>query len=512
VESVNDLEGKSMSAAIVTQTPADSQESADRKRWFGLAVIVAAQFMVVLDVAIVNVALPSIKTDLGFSESSLQWVITAYSIFFGGVLLLGGRLADLLGRRRLFVAGLALFTVSSLLDGLAWSEGSLIAFRSLQGLGAAMLSPAALSILTTTFREGRERNLALGIWGAVSGSGAAAGVLLGGLLTSSLSWAWIFFINVPVGILVLAVTPWLLRESRADLAHRTFDFAGAASITGGLMVLVYAMTRATQHGWLTAETIGLLAASAALVVAFVVIELRSKAPLLPMRIFRLRTLTASNVTGVLMGGAIFSQFFLLTLYMQQVLHYSALKTGVAYIALTLVVISFSAVSQALVTRLGIRRVLPAGLLISAAALVLYARLPVDGSYFSDLFPAFLLSGIGLALAFVPISIGGLTSVRQADAGVASGLINTSQQIGGAIGVAAVTTIATTFTTRYVDAHAGATPLGGAALTHGFEIAFYVLAAVAVFGAIVAALLVESKPAAPEVELVDGELVPAELAA
>src|SRR6266700_6018477 len=261
----------------------------NRKRWFALALIVVAQFMVVLDVAIVNVALPSIKTDLHFSQESLQWVITAYSILFGGVLLLGGRLADVLGRRRLFVAGLALFTVSSLLDGLAWSESSLIAFRILQGLGAALLSPAALSILTTTFKEGRERNLALGIWGAASGSGGAAGVLLGGALTSALSWSWIFFINVPVGALVIAVTPWLLKESRANLGHRHFDFAGAASITGGLMLLVYAMTRATQHGWGTAETIGLLTASALLVVAFVVIELRSKAPLLPMRIFRLRT-------------------------------------------------------------------------------------------------------------------------------------------------------------------------------------------------------------------------------
>ena len=332
-----------------------------RKRWFALAVIVAAQFMVVLDVAIVNVALPSIKTDLHFSQESLQWVITAYSILFGGVLLLGGRLADLLGRRRLFVAGLALFTVSSLLDGLAWSEGSLIAFRSLQGLGAAMLSPAALSILTTTFKEGRERNIALGIWGAASGSGGAAGVLLGGALTSAFSWSWIFFINVPAGLIVLALVPFVLRESRADLDHRHFDTAGAASITGGLMLLVYAMTRAAQHGWITAETIGLLAASAALVVAFVVIELRSKAPLLPMRIFRLRTLTASNVSGLLLAAAVFSQFFLLTLYMQQVLHYSALKTGVAYIALTLSIIAFSGIAQALTTRIGIRPVLTAGL-------------------------------------------------------------------------------------------------------------------------------------------------------
>src|SRR2546423_239058 len=332
-----------MSSEIVSNAVDEGQ---DRRRWAALAVIVAAQFMVVLDVAIVNVALPSIKTDLHFSQESLQWVITAYSILFGGVLLLGGRLADVLGRRRLFVAGLLLFTVSSLLDGLAWSETSLIAFRVLQGLGAALLSPAALSILTTTFREGRERNLALGIWGAASGSGGAAGVLLGGALTSALSWSWIFFINVPVGALVVGLSPWLLRESRADLRHRHFDVAGAATITGGLMLLVYAMTRAAQHGWGTVQTIGLLAASVALIAGFFVVELRSKAPLLPLRIFRLRTLTGSNVSGLLMGSAIFSQFFLLTLYMQEVLHYSAIKTGVAYIGLTLSIIVFSAASTA----------------------------------------------------------------------------------------------------------------------------------------------------------------------
>jgi EmrB/QacA subfamily drug resistance transporter len=470
--------------------------------------------MVVLDVAIVNVALPSIKTDLHFSQESLQWVITAYSIFFGGVLLLGGRLADLLGRRRLFMAGLLLFTISSLLDGLAWSEGSLIAFRSLQGLGAALLSPAALSILTTTFEEGRERNLALGIWGAASGSGGAAGVLLGGALTSALSWSWIFFINVPVGALVIAVSPWLLRESRADLRHRHFDFAGAASITAGLMVLVYAMTRATQHGWVTAETIGLLAGSAVLVAGFFLIELRSKAPLLPLRIFRLRTLSGSNLSGLLMGGAIFSQFFLLTLYMQQVLHYSALKTGVAYIGLTLTIIAFSAVAQAVVTRIGVRRVLPAGLALSTVALVLFARLPVHGDYFADLFPAFIISGLGLALAFVPMSIGALTGVREADAGIASGLINTNQQIGGAIGVAAATTIATTFTNHYVDAHVGTTAFSGAALTHGFEIAFYALAAIAALGALLAALMLESKPpqAESELEVTDQAVLELEAAA
>jgi EmrB/QacA subfamily drug resistance transporter len=479
-----------MSSEIAT---GDAVQATDRRRWLALAVLALAQFMVVLDVAIVNVALPSIKTDLHFSQESLQWVITAYSIFFGGMLLLGGRLADLLGRRRMFMAGLLLFTVSSLLDGLAWSEASLITFRALQGLGAALLSPAALSILTTTFAEGRERNRALGIWGAVAGSGAAAGVLLGGVLTSSFSWPWIFYVNVPVGAVVLAASPWLLRESRADLRNRSFDVAGATAITAGLMLLVYALTRATQHGWATPATITLLVCSGLLIASFFVIEARSKAPLLPLRILRLRTLAASNVSGLLVGATLFSQFFLLTLYMQQVLHYSALKTGVAYIALTLTTIGCSAVAQALVTKLGVRSVLPAGLALSTVALVLYARLPVDGHYFTDLFPAFIISGLALAFAFIPMQIGALTGVRQSDAGVASGLINTSQQIGGAIGVAVATTIATTFTNRYVDAHVGVSALSGAALTHGFKIAFYVLAAIAAAAALIAALMLEPQP-------------------
>jgi EmrB/QacA subfamily drug resistance transporter len=486
--------------ALDTAAPGDTGNATSTRRWWVLAVLVAAQFMVVLDVAIVNVALPSIKTDLHFSQESLQWVITAYAIFFGGVLLLGGRLADLLGRRRLFMIGLTIFTVSSLLDGLSWSAPSLIVFRSLQGLGAALLSPAALSILTTTFSEGRDRNVALGIWGAASGSGGAAGVLLGGALTSALNWSWIFYVNVPAGAIVLAASPWLLRESRAGLAHRHFDLAGAGTITAGLMVLVYAMTRATQHGWATPATAGLLAASVALIAWFVVIEMRSTAPLLPMRIFKLRTLSGSNVSGLLLGAAVFSQFFLLTLYMQQVLHYSAIKTGVAYIALTLTIIGFSAVSQSLVTRIGIRRVLPTGLALSAAALVLYARLPADGHYWPNLLPGFLLSGVGLALAFVPMSIGGLTGVSQADAGVASGLINTVQQVGGAIGVALATTLATTFTSHYVTAHPGSTTTDAAALTHGFGIAFYALAGLALLGAVLAALLIE--PATREEELAD----------
>jgi EmrB/QacA subfamily drug resistance transporter len=466
------------------------------KRWSALALIVTAQFMVILDVAIVNVALPSIKTDLDFSSTNLQWVISAYAILFGGALLLGGRLADLLGRRRLFMSGLALFAVSSLLCGLAWSEGSLITFRALQGLGGALLAPAALSLLMTTFAEGRERNLALGIYGAASGSGAAAGVLLGGVLTSYLGWSWIFFINVPVGALAIAAAPLLLRESRIDAAHRHFDFAGAASITAGLMLLVYALTRATSDGWGSATTLGLLAGAAALVSAFVVIELRSRFPLLPLRIFRLRTLSAANVTMAIVGAAAFSEFFILTLYSQEVLHYSAVQSGAAFLAFALTVVVASNAAQLAVGRLGVRATLTAGLLASAASVLVLTRVPVDGHYFWDLFPAYVLGGAGMGFSFVPVTIASLTGVERSDAGVASGLINTSRQIGGAVGVAAISSIAASATSSYAVAH-GTTALDLAALDHGYQVALYVLTGLLLAGALVAATLIRPEAARTE---------------
>jgi EmrB/QacA subfamily drug resistance transporter len=468
--------------------------NSERRRWLVLAVTVAAQFMVIVDVAVVNVALPAIKHDLHFSQESLQWVITAYSILFGGMLLLGGRLADLLGRRRLFMTGVAVFTLGSLLSGLAWSEGALIVTRALQGLGGALLAPAALSIVVTTFHEGRERNIALGVWGAASGTGGAVGVLLGGVLTSYLSWSWIFFVNLPVGVAVLAVTPWLIGESRAVLAHRHFDVPGGTAITAGLMVLVYAITRASQHGWSSGVTLGLLAAAAALIAAFVGIEARSPAPLLPLRIFRLRTLSAANVAMLTIGATAFAQFFLLTLYLQEVLRYSAIKTGVAFIAITVTIVVASNVGQALTTRRGARPVLSAGLLLSAAGGVLYAQMPSGGHYFWDVFPGLILSGIGLALSFVPVTIASLTGVQQTDAGVASGLINTSRQIGGSVGLAAVTTIAATATSHYASSHA-VLASSGPALAHGFQIAFYALAGIALAGAALAAAFVESQPKA-----------------
>jgi len=478
---------------------------ATNRRWSALALIVTAQFMVILDVAIVNVALPSIKSDLHFSATSLQWVISAYAIIFGGALLLGGRLGDLLGRRRLFISGLALFAASSLLCGLAWSEGSLIAFRALQGLGGALLAPAALSLLIMTFAEGRERNLALGIYGAASGSGAAVGVLLGGVLTSYLSWSWIFFINVPVAVAAIALAPVLLQESRADVAHRHFDLPGAASITSGLMLLVYATTRATTDGWGATSTLGLFAASAALVLAFVAIELRSPAPLLPLRIFRLRTLTAANITMTLVGAVTFSEFFLLTLYVQDVLHYSAVQSGAAFSAFALSVVVMSNVAQAVVGRIGVRATLTLGLLTSAVSVAALTRLPVDAHYFWDLFPWFVLGGAGLGLAFVPITIAGLAGVERSDAGVASGLINTARQIGGAVGIAAVSAIAATSTRNYADAHSVTNTV---ALDHGFQTGFYVLTGLLVAAATVAFTVVRPAVPRPAVQPVEETPKPA----
>jgi EmrB/QacA subfamily drug resistance transporter len=472
--------------------PASNPAAKTNKRWSALALIVTAQFMVILDVAIVNVALPSIKTDLDFSQASLQWVVSVYAIIFGGALLLGGRLADLLGRRRMFIAGMALFAASSLLCGLAWSEGSLITFRAVQGLAGALLVPAALSLLMTTFREGRERNLALGIYGAASGSGAAAGVLLGGVLTSYLSWSWIFFVNVPVGIVAIGLAPWLLRESRAETTHRHFDVAGATSVTAGLMLLVYAMTRATEDGWWSATTFALIAGAVGLLVAFIAIERRSPAPLLPLRIFRLRTVSAANATMALIGAVAFSEFFLLTLYLQDVLHYSAIQAGLAFSAFALTVVVFSNVAQMIVTRLGIRRVLTAGMLLSAVSVLLLARLPVHGHYFWDVFPGFVLGGAGMGLSFVPVTIASLTGVDRADAGIASGLVNTSRQVGGAIGIAAISAIAAASTNRYVHDHVAATASSGRALDHGFQTALYVLAALAVTGAFVAAGFIDPR--------------------
>jgi EmrB/QacA subfamily drug resistance transporter len=465
------------------------------RRWLVLTLTVTAQFMVILDVAVVVVALPAMKDDLGFSQEGVQWVVTAYSILFAGTLLLGGRLADLLGRRRVFAAGIAVFTIGSLLSGLAWSEAALVGARAVQGFGGALLSPAALSIIITTFAEGRERNRALGIWGAAAAGGGSAGVLLGGVLTSYASWPWIFYVNLPIGIATLVATPFLLRESRGFLQHRHFDLAGAATVTGGLMLLVYGLVYGGEHPWGSAETIGILAAAAVLLSAFVAIEWRSPAPLLPLRLFRLTSLSAANATMITIGALAFGNFFLVTLYLQDVLHFSAIETGVAFIAITLSILVFSNVGQYLATRIGVRRVLSVGLVLASASILLYARMPADGHYFWDVFPALVVGGIGLGLSFVPVTIAALQGVQPVDAGVASGLINTTRQIGGAVGIAAVTTIAATVTAGH-DAAPRAV-----ALNDGYQAAFYVLAAVALAGAAIAGVFLRP-PRAEEPELID----------
>jgi EmrB/QacA subfamily drug resistance transporter len=440
--------------------------------------------MVVLDIAIVNVALPSIQVDLGFSQENLQWVISAYALVFGGFLLLGGRSADLLGRRRIFLGGLAVFTLASLFAGLAWSEASLIAARGFQGLGAAIITPAALSILSTTFHEGRERNIALGVWGAVGGFGAAAGVLLGGILTDALSWEWIFFVNVPVGALAMVLAPILLDESR-DARVKTFDLPGAVLVTAGLSSLVYAITQAGQEGWLAGRTIGFAVVSLVLLAGFVGWELRHPEPLMRFGLLRTKTVAGANVAGFIMGTALFSMFLILTLYMQQVLGYSAMKTGVAYLAVAGTAIIWSGVAAQLVTRVGVKPVLVSGMSFLTAGLIFFTQVSVGGSYVSDLLPGFLLIGIGIGFSFVPITIAALAGVQPAEAGLASGLINTSQQIGGALGIAALSTIATSRTDDAVSTGTGLP----SALVDGFTGAFVAGAIIAGIGIVAALMLI-----------------------
>jgi EmrB/QacA subfamily drug resistance transporter len=465
-----------------------------RRKWLALALLSAVQFMVVLDIAIVNVALPSIQVDLGFSQENLQWVISAYALVFGGLLLLGGRAADLLGRRRIFLVGVVVFTVASLLAGLAWSEPSLIGARALQGFGAAIISPAALSILSTTFAEGRDRNIALGVWGAVGGFGAAAGVLLGGILTDALSWEWIFFVNIPVGVAAFVLAPVLLEESR-DAHVKRFDAPGAVLVTAGLSSLVYTITQAGQEGWLAAGTLGFFAVSLALLAGFVAWELRQSEPLMRFGILKTRTVAGANVAGFILGTALFSMFLMLTLYMQQVLGFSPMKSGVAYLAVAGTAIVWSAVAAQLVTNVGVKPVLVVGMVSLTAGLVYFTQVSVDGSYLADLLPGFLLTGLGIGFAFVPISIAALAGVQPAEAGLASGLFNTSQQIGGALGIAALSTIATSQTDSAV-ASGTALPV---ALVDGFSAAFTGGVVVAALGIIAALTLIRRDELEPGIE-------------
>jgi EmrB/QacA subfamily drug resistance transporter len=467
-------------------------KSLDTPRAKNLALLLLAmtQFVIVIDASIVNVALPSIGRHLHFSRDDLSWVVNAYTLTFGGFLLLGGRMADLLGRRRMFMLGLVVFSLASLGGGLAQSEGWLIIARAVQGLGAAIVSPAALSILTNTFSEGAERNRALGIWGAVAGAGGAVGVLLGGILTSGLSWRWVLFVNVPIGIAAATFAPRLLPESRTADEAQTFDIPGAVTVTAGLALLVYAVVQAVNDGWGATATLLRLAGAAVLLVAFLVIELRQRYPLMPFGIFRLRTLRGANIVGLLIGMALFSMFFFISLYLQDVLHYSAIKTGISYLPLAVGIILSAGAASQLVTRVGFKPTLIGGLVLIAAGLLWFSRVHAPGgSYAADILGPSLLAAFGLGFAFVPVTIAAVTGIEPDEAGLASGLINTSQQVGGALGLAILATVANSRTQSLL--HAGVRS-ASIALTKGFDRAFLVGAGFAIAGAILAAVLISSR--------------------
>jgi len=466
--------------------------SAQTPRTKNLALVLLAmtQFVIVIDASIVNVALPSIGQALHFARTDLSWVVNAYALAFGGFLLLGGRMADLLGRRRMFMVGLVVFSLASLAGGMAQSEGWLIATRAVQGLGAAIVSPAALSIITTTFAEGAERNRALGIWGAVAGAGGAAGVLLGGILTSGLSWRWVLFVNVPIGLIAVALAPGTLGESRSEEAGNSFDIPGAVAVTGGLSLLVYAIVNAVNVGWRSSQTLLLIGSAIVLLIAFLLIESRQRKPLMPFSIFRLRTLRGADIVGLLLGMSLFSMFFFISLYLQNVLHYSPIKTGISYLPLAIGIIISAGLASQLVTRIGFKPTLIAGLLLVAGGLLWFSQVPgTGGSFAADVLGPSLLAALGFGIAFVSITIAAVTGTKPHEAGLASGLINTSQQIGGALGLAILTTIANSRTQNLL--HTGVHS-ASVALTKGFDRAFLAGAGFAVAGAILAIVLISSR--------------------
>jgi EmrB/QacA subfamily drug resistance transporter len=472
----------------------------ERAKNRALLLLAMTQFVIVIDASIVNVALPSIGTALDFSRDNLTWVVNAYTLTFGGFLLLGGRMADLLGRRRMFMLGLIVFSLASLLGGLAQSEAWLIAARAVQGLGAAIVSPAALSIVTNTFADGPERNRALGIWGAVAGAGGAAGVLLGGILTSGLNWRWVLFVNVPIGLAAAALAPRTLRESRREEAGDSFDIPGAVAVTGGLARLVYAVVDAVNVGWGATRTIVCLIISVLLLIAFVAIELRKRDPLVPFSIFRLRTLRGANIVGLLIGMSLFSMFYFISLYLQDVMGYSPIRTGIAYLPLAVGIIITAGVASSLVTKLGFKTPLIAGMLFIAGGLFWFSLLPTHGAHFySDILGPSLLAAVGLGLAFVPVTIAAVAGIQPNEAGLASGLINTSQQVGGALGLAILATIANSRTQDLV----GKVPQI-AALTKGFDRAFLVGVGFALAGALLATVLISSADSRAHVQAAGGE--------
>jgi EmrB/QacA subfamily drug resistance transporter len=481
-------------------TTASTPSSPATRRWLVLVIACLAQFMVVLDATVVNVALPSIQRGLQFSAANLQWVVNAYTLIFGGFLLLGGRAADLLGRRRLFIAGVVLFSIASLLNGIAPSSGMLIVGRGLQGLGGALVSPAALSIITTTFTETGERTKALGVWSAIAAGGGAAGLLLGGVLTDIASWRWVFFVNVPVGLATVALALRFIPESRARLAHRTFDMAGAISVTAGLVVLVFAIVKAQAYGWGSPRTIGLLAAGAVLLAVFVAIERRSKAPLMRLSIFRVRTLAVADTVLLLVASGMFGMFFFASLYVQEILGYSPLQAGLAFLPVTAGIVVGAGLAQQLIRRIGVRNVALIGIVIASAGMLVLTQLPVHGTYVADLLPGLLPMSIGMGLTFVPITLLGTGGVTGDDAGLASGLFNTAQQVGGSLGLAILSTLAASQTSSVLAGHSGVL----AARVSGYHVAFAAAAIMLALGAVILGVGLRGR----HVRVLERELTPA----
>jgi EmrB/QacA subfamily drug resistance transporter len=475
----------------------NAEPKSEVHRWRAFAVLAVAYFMTIVDLTIVNVALPTIGRELHFSESNLQWVVTAYALTFGGFLLLGGRAADLLGRRRILMIGMSVFTAASLGAALATSDGLLIAMRGLQGFGAAVVLPAALSIVMNMFEEGAERNKALGLWGGIGAAGATIGLIAGGLLTRYAGWEYIFYLNVPIGVAAMLIAPRIVPESRLEGVRRRFDPLGAVTVTGALLLLVYALSKAPQAGWGSASTVTLLAVSGALLLAFLVVETRVEAPLMPLRIFRSRMLAGANAVGLLLGGSFFAFIFIGTLYMQQVLGYSALQTGVAWLAASLTSVALAGLAQMLVTRISPGPVLALGMALIAGGPLWATQVPVQGHFWSDLAGPFFIAGAGTAFAFIPISIAGLAGVSEREAGLASGLLNTAQQLGGALGVAIASTVAAT----HLNTLAGDGKPVNVALTGGFQWALWVCGAIALLALPTTFALLRRGPGAPGLERV-----------
>lgn len=498
----------------MTATAHASRSTDSTSRWLVLVIACLAQFMVVLDATVVNVALPSIQRGLHFSPASLQWVVNGYTLIFGGFLLLGGRAADLLGRKRLFVAGITLFSLASLLNGLAQSSAMLIVGRGLQGLGGALVSPAALSIVTTTFTESQERTRALGVWSAIAAGGGAVGLLLGGALTDLVSWPWIFIVNVPVGVIALALAFRFVPESRVDVRHRAFDLTGAATVTAGLVVLVYAIVKAQSYGWGSLRTIGLLAAGLGLLAVFVLVERRSVAPLMRLSIFRVRTLAVADVVLLLVASGMFGMFFFASLYVQEILGYSPLRAGLAFLPVTAGIVVGAGLAQQLIKRLGVRNVSIGGVVLATIGMAILTRLPVHGSYVGDLLVGLLVGllpmSIGMGLTFVPITLLGTGGVTGEDAGLASGLFNTAQQVGGSLGLAILATLSASQTSGLLHG-LGGHPGGAAALAarvSGYHVAFAAAAIMLGIGAVLLAVLLRRR----HVDGLELELTPSALPA